>query len=85
VREALKEYSYLRNKWIVAKKCLKNKKIRSPNNNEGNEQVENKKTTTKNKIMQTQQCEKRTRYKWIVAQKCLQKKKKLKTQILSKK
>jgi len=43
--------------------------------NEENEQVENKKTTTNNKTMQTQQCEKWTQYKWIVAQKCLQKKK----------
>ncbi len=63
MREALKEYSYSRNKWIVAKKCLKKQKIRSLNNNEGNEQVENKKTTTNNKTMQTQQREKQTQYK----------------------
>jgi hypothetical protein len=33
---------------------LKNKKIGNPNNNEGNDQVDNKKTTN-NKTMQTQQ------------------------------
>ncbi len=43
--------------------------------NEENEQVKNKKTTTNNKTMQTQQSGKWTQYKWIVAQKCLQKKK----------
>jgi hypothetical protein len=42
---------------LLPKNVLKNKKIRSLNNNEGNEQVENKKTTTKNKVMQTQQRE----------------------------
>jgi hypothetical protein len=41
-------YPFSKNKWIVAKKCLKKqKKIRNPKNNKGNDQVENKKTTTK--------------------------------------
>ncbi len=37
------------------KKFKETQKIGNPNNNEGNEQVDNKKTTTNNKIMQTQQ------------------------------
>jgi hypothetical protein len=39
----------------LQKNVLKNKKIGNPNNNEGNDQIDNKKTTTNNKIMQTQQ------------------------------
>jgi hypothetical protein len=35
---------------------LQNKKIGNPNNNKGNDQVENKYTTTSNKTMQTQKC-----------------------------
>jgi hypothetical protein len=50
-------YPFSRNKWIVVKKCFK-KIFGNPNNNEGNDQVENKKTTTNKKTMQTQQCEK---------------------------
>ncbi len=50
-----------------------------------NEQIENKKTTINNKIMQTQQRGKWTRYKWIVGQKCLQKQQKLETQTRNRK
>jgi len=56
--EALQDYNLvfvLKKKWIVEKNVYKNKKIKNPNNNEGNEQVKNKKTTTNNKTMQTQQ------------------------------
>ncbi len=67
---------------------LQNKKIGNPNNNKGNDQVENKKTTTSNKTMQTQKRGKWTRYKWIVAKKCFQKqnkKQKPKQQVKNKK
>jgi hypothetical protein len=48
VGETLQDYkllSFSRNKWIIM----------GNSNNEGNDQVDNKKTTTNNKIMQTQQ------------------------------
>ncbi len=61
---------------------FKDKKIENLNNNKGNEQVENNKTTTNNKAMQTQWRGKWTWYKWIVVKKCLRKKK-LETQTTS--
>jgi hypothetical protein len=51
--EALQDYnlvSILKKRWIVAKNCLKKQKIENLSN-EGNEQVENKKTTINNKTM----------------------------------
>jgi hypothetical protein len=41
-------------KWIVAKKCLHKQKKWKPKQEAGNEKVKNKKTTTKNRTMQTQ-------------------------------
>jgi hypothetical protein len=60
VGEALQDYNLLpifKKQVDCCQKMFKEtKKIRNPKNNKGNDQVENKKTTTKKKTMQTQQC-----------------------------
>jgi len=62
VGEALQDYnlvSILKKQLHCCKKMFKEtQKIKNPNNQEGNEQIDNKKTTTNKKTMQTQQHEK---------------------------
>jgi len=69
--EALQDYilvTIMKKQMDCCKKNIyRNKKIENSNNNEGNEQVKNKKATTNNKTMQSQQHGKWTWYKWIVA------------------
>ncbi len=75
--EALQDYnlvSILKKSGLLQKNVSRNKKIKNLSN-EGNEQIDNKKTTTNNNTMQTQQRVIWTWYKWIVTNKCLQKKK----------